>query len=209
MQGTSGIMDSITQSSICGDTVSGSNVVSSSSTCNTPLWYCQLSDSNEDQIGGPFSIEQLKAYYSSGFIDGLTYVWKEGMTDWRILSDVEHLKMHFTTLEDEETENFDETHLKHNTADSVCLNSPLKTIKNSESSAILPNVKRYPLDQIPEKFQYRSEDDIDYIFDSVDAQWRTKEAYLSLLETEGPMALPTPSIFPTKLLEEALFIKKI
>ncbi|MEK6705594.1 MAG: DUF4339 domain-containing protein [Bdellovibrionota bacterium] len=47
-------------------------------------WFLYMADHHE----GPFSLEEIKGKLSEGRASTLSYVWKEGMPDWQVMSDL-------------------------------------------------------------------------------------------------------------------------
>ena len=59
---------------------------------DTRMWYY----SQNNQQLGPVSEEQLKSLLSSASLPGSSLVWKEGMTDWKPVTEIPELAMALT-----------------------------------------------------------------------------------------------------------------
>jgi hypothetical protein len=59
-----------------------------SETTPAALWYLLLPDAQAPE--GPYSLLELKIKLNVPEADGM-HVWKEGMTDWKLVGDVEEL----------------------------------------------------------------------------------------------------------------------
>ncbi|MBN2341774.1 MAG: zinc-ribbon domain-containing protein [Deltaproteobacteria bacterium] len=55
---------------------------------NDPVWYVAV-DGGEQQ--GPYTTEQMKEYLQAGNIALESYVWREGLDDWKTVSDVSEI----------------------------------------------------------------------------------------------------------------------
>lgn len=62
-------------------------VVRGESLAEGAAWHVLVSGAEQ----GPMGIEQVRALFAAGSIDGASYVWKEGFAEWRALRDVDEL----------------------------------------------------------------------------------------------------------------------
>lgn len=62
-------------------------------------WY--ISGSTSDLMG-PLNSTSIRELYREGIIDGLTFTWRTGMSEWKHIADIDDLKSLLISAEDDD-----------------------------------------------------------------------------------------------------------
>lgn len=121
-------------------------------------WYFQ--EPTTRQPAGPWTLEQLRVRLIRNQIDGLTPIWRRGLSDWRPLAEVQELKECL-----QRTDNVE------------------KAISTDDGPSA-KRQKRIALDDVPLIHTHTSDQGVLYVYDTVDEDWKASEVYEAFLKTE-------------------------
>lgn len=189
-----------TSTSLINNTVNNSkNIEDSSSSSNANNegdgcgWYLQ---SVNYGLIGPVASSSVVELCSQGVIDGLTYIWKEGMGEWMHIADIDELKQLLISHEEEDEGNDDydveqqgkglrvKEGLQH--ADDGEQQIPVySTSERTSSSQSASSAIRLPLEEVSPKFKYIAPTGIGHVYDQLTSTWVTFSHYQQLLKTNN------------------------
>ncbi|CEM09729.1 unnamed protein product [Vitrella brassicaformis CCMP3155] len=151
------------------------DVANGDTTGTAAVWYFQ--SATDGTLTGPLSVEQIKHLYVENTIDGLTSVWRQGMSSWIPIAECEEIKPHLAQ-EDDEGE-LDEALL-----------TTLVQKKKGQGPLITPPVaantgaRRVPLTEVDASQKYTDPEGESYVLDPADKTWRTFKEYEALYELQ-------------------------